>query len=101
MHRYDDRIKVVFGGLAESQRHPRSGVSPRRSNIDERDPQIRPLLATKARRRLDNRDLEGRPNLAAQKVTSPNAAVAKSEHRVEMQAGLAVISLRYVAQQSQ
>jgi len=34
-------------------------------------------------------------------VTSPHAAIAKSEYRVEMQAGLAVVSLRYVPEQAQ
>jgi hypothetical protein len=34
-------------------------------------------------------------------VTSPHAAVAKSEYSVEMQAGPAVVCLRYVAEQTQ
>ena len=34
-------------------------------------------------------------------MPSPHAAVAKSEYSVEMQAGLAVVSLCYVAEQTQ
>jgi hypothetical protein len=34
-------------------------------------------------------------------VTSPHAAVANSEYSVEMQAGLAVVSLCYVSEQTQ
>jgi len=72
-----------------------------KSNIDESDPQICPLLAPKLSHRLDNRDLKRRSNVAAKEVTSPHAAVAQSEHSVEMQAGLAVVSLRDVAEQTQ
>ena len=34
-------------------------------------------------------------------MTSPHTGIAKSEYRVKMQAGLAVVSLRYVPEQAQ
>jgi hypothetical protein len=71
---------------------------PTKTNIYQGDPQI---CSLQLRRRLDDGDRKRGSNVAAQKVTSPHAAVAKSEYSVEMQASLAVVSLRYVTKQTQ
>src|ERR1700730_19247231 len=71
------------------------------SNIDQRDPEIRALLATKVRRRFHDCDFKRGSDVTAEKVASPHAAVTKPEHRVEVQACLAVVSLRHVAEQTQ
>jgi hypothetical protein len=77
------------------------GLNTVNSNIYQRNPEICPLLATELRCRLDDRDLKRRSNGAGQKVPSPHTAVAKSEHGVNMQACLAIVALRYVAEQTQ
>src|ERR1700736_5586575 len=71
------------------------------SNIYQRDPEICPLLATKLRRGLDDRDLKRGSNGTGEKGPTAHAAVAKAEHGVNMQACLAIVALRYVAEQTQ
>ena len=53
------------------------------------------------RRRLDDGDFERRPHDALQEMAAARRAVLQAEHRMHVQAGLAVVADRDVAQQAQ
>jgi hypothetical protein len=100
-NRSSPALTFVKHALVNVDLRLRKDALAKQSNIYQRDPQISALPATQARRRLDDRDLQRGSDVTAEKVTSPHAAVTESEHGMEVQAGLAVVSLRDVAEQTQ
>src|SRR5664279_1260685 len=69
--------------------------------VDQRNPQFRPLAAAEPRRGLDDGHFEGRPHDALEEMTAAGRAVAQAQHRVHVQAGLAVVAGGDVAQEAE
>src|SRR5690349_2614959 len=70
-------------------------------NLDQGDPQIGTFFTPEMLDRFPDRDFQRRPHDTRSEVTAANASIAQSQHSVEMQARLEIISFRNIAHQTQ
>src|SRR5437899_12422241 len=71
---------------------PAPSVARPSSGIDQRDAEVRALATAQMRRRLDDGDFQGRPHDPLEEMATPRRAVVEAQHRVQMQAGLAIVA---------
>jgi hypothetical protein len=74
----------------------RDALAARRRKIDQRTPEVRPLLSSKRCRDFGQDYFERRPHRARQQVTAAGRTVGEPKHDVDMEARLAVIADGYV-----